>query len=60
MDSAATIASISQAATTALTEIQGDALNMIASVVPVAIVIMGAVLVVRIGIRTFKSVGNGR
>lgn len=60
MDSAATIASISQAATSALTQIQGDALSMIASVVPVAIVIMGSVLVVRIGIRTFKSVGDGR
>lgn len=31
---------------------------MISSVVPVAVVIMGAVLVVRIGIRAFKSVAG--
>lgn len=52
----ATAASIVQAATTALTTVQGNAMDMIAGVVPVAIVVMGAVLVVRIGIRVFKSV----
>lgn len=58
MDSATTVSSITQAATTALTSLQGDALSMIASVVPVAIVIMGAVLVVRIGIKAFKSISG--
>lgn len=58
MDSTATVATITQAASTALTTLQGDALNMIATVVPLGLVIMGAVMVIRIGIKTFKAVSN--
>lgn len=42
------------AVSTALATVQTDALNLIATVLPYALAIMGALVVVTIGIRAFK------
>lgn len=42
------------AVSTALATVQSDALNLIATVLPYALAIMGALVVVTIGIRAFK------
>lgn len=42
------------AVSTALATVQSDALTLIATVLPYALAIMGAILVVTIGIRAFK------
>lgn len=42
------------AVTTALGTVQSDALSLIAAVLPYALAIMGAILVVTIGVRAFK------
>lgn len=42
------------AVTTALQTVQSDALGLIASVLPYALAIMGAIVVVTVGIRAFK------
>lgn len=54
--SVATVDSIITAAGSAITTMQGNALSMIQTVVPLAIVVMSAVLVVRIGIRVFRQI----
>lgn len=46
--------SIETAVTGALTTVQSDALSMIAAVLPYALAIMGAIVVITIGIRAFK------
>lgn len=46
------------AVSTALQTVQTDALNMIATVLPFALAIMGALVVVTIGIRAFKRVSK--
>lgn len=46
---------ISTAVTTALTTVQSDAMALIAAVLPYALAIMGAIIVVTIGIRAFKK-----
>lgn len=46
---------ITNALTTAITSIGSDATDMIGAVLPVALPIMGAVLVVGIGIKVFKK-----
>ena len=46
--------SIETAVTGALTTVQSDALSMIAAVLPYALAIMGAIVVISIGIRAFK------
>ena len=51
-------AAISSAVTTALATTQSDALSLIASVLPYALAIVGAVLVVTIGIRVFKKISG--
>lgn len=43
------------ALTTAVTGFATDAMGVIAAIVPVALPIMGALIVVGIGIRTFKK-----
>lgn len=53
---AATVDSIITSASTAITTMQGNALTMIQTVVPLAIVVMSSVLVVRIGIRVFRQI----
>lgn len=45
---------IETAVTGALTTVQADALSMIAAVLPYALAIMGAIVVITIGIRAFK------
>lgn len=45
---------ITTAVTTALATVQSDALALIAAVLPYALAIMGAIVVVTIGIRAFK------
>ena len=45
---------ISGAVSTALQGVQTDAINLIATVLPYALAIMGALVVVTIGIRAFK------
>lgn len=47
-------ADIPTAVTTALATVQSDALGLIAAVLPYALAIMGAILVVTIGVRAFK------
>ena len=45
---------IQNAVTSALTTVQSDATSMIAAVLPYALAIMGAIVVVTVGIRAFK------
>lgn len=49
---------IQTAMTTALTTIQGDAMTMISTALPPALIIAGAFIVVRLGLRFFKSVAS--
>lgn len=49
---------ITTALTTALGTVSGNALSVIADVLPVALTIVGAVMVVTIGIRVFKKIAN--
>lgn len=44
--------------TSALSTVQSEAMSLIASVLPYALAIMGAVVVVMIGIRVFKRVAG--
>lgn len=46
--------SIETAVTGALTSVQSDAMSMIAAVLPYALAIMGAIVVITVGIRAFK------
>lgn len=47
---------ITSAVTTALATVQSDALSLISSVLPYALAIIGAVIVVKVGLRVFRSV----
>lgn len=49
---------INGAVTGALATVQSDALSLIASVLPYALAIMGAIIVVMVGIRVFKRVAG--
>ena len=49
---------IASAVTTALSSVQSDALSLIAGVLPYALAIVGAVIVVSIGIRVFKKIAG--
>lgn len=53
-----TQATINTAVSTALGTVQNDAMSLIASVLPYALAIVGAVLVVTIGIKVFKRVSG--
>ena len=55
---AGTVAGVTTALTSGITTVAGDAMSAIASVVPVALPIMGAVVVVGIGIKVFKKVSG--
>lgn len=52
----ATISTITTALTEGIKAIASDAMSAIASVIPVALPIMGAIVVVGIGIKVFKKV----
>ena len=49
---------ITSALTTALASVGTDALDAIASVLPAALAIAGAVMVVTIGVRVFKKIAK--
>lgn len=53
---ASAMTGITSAVTTALATVQSDALSLISSVLPYALAIIGAVIVVKIGLRVFRSV----
>mgnify|MGYP004528404009 CR=1 FL=1 len=55
---ASTIATVTGALTTGISTIASDAMGAIGSVVPAALPIMGAVVVVGIGIKVFKKVAG--
>lgn len=55
---ATAMSSITSAVTTALGTVQSDALSLIASVLPYALAIVGASIVVMVGIRVFKRVAG--
>lgn len=55
---AGTIATVTGALTTGISTIASDAMSAIGSVVPAALPIMGAVVVVGIGIKVFKKVAG--
>lgn len=50
-----TVADVTTAMTTAITTMAGNGMDAIAAIVPVAAPILGAFIVVRIGIRAFKQ-----
>ena len=52
----ADMSSLNSAVTTALGQVQSNAMSLIGSVLPYALGIMGAVLVVTIGLKVFKKV----
>ena len=56
--SASTIETVTNALKSGITDIASDAMNAIAGVVPVALPVMGAIVVVGIGIRIFKKVSS--
>lgn len=47
---------ITESVVTGMTAVQGEMMTVISSIVPIALVVVGAVLVVRLGIRVFRSV----
>lgn len=49
---------VQSALTTAFSSVASDALSTISAILPIALPIMGAVLVVMVGIRLFKSVAK--
>lgn len=51
-------AGIQSVVTTALAQTQSDAMSLIASVLPYALAIVGAIIVVTIGIRVFKKISG--
>lgn len=54
-ETASTVADVTTAMTTAITTMAGNGMDAIAAIVPVAAPILGAFIVVRIGIRAFKQ-----
>ena len=52
----AAITGVTDAVKTGLASVQSDAMTLIASVLPYALGVMGAILVVSIGIKVFKKV----
>lgn len=52
------ISAVTEALKTGITTISSDAMSAVASVIPVALPIMGAIVVVGIGIKVFKKVAG--
>ena len=50
------ISAVTDAVKTGLASVQSDSMTLIASVLPYALAVMGAILVVSIGIKVFKKV----
>lgn len=55
-EGAATISTVTSALSTGLQTVQTNALSLIGTVLPYALTVMGAILVVSIGIKVFKKV----
>lgn len=55
---AATVSTISTAMSTALGTVASDGLSAIASIAPVAVPVLGAMLVVGIAIKSFKKISG--
>ena len=55
MDSSTPMTTITTAVTTGLQSVQSDALDLIASVLPYALALMGAFLVISLGIKAFRK-----
>lgn len=53
-DASATMATIQTATVTELTTVQQALLNLIQAILPVALVVMGSILVVTLGVRLFR------
>lgn len=53
------MADVITALTTAVTDFAGNAMDVIGDVIPVALPIMGAIIVVSIGVRVFKKFTKG-
>lgn len=51
---------ISTAVTSAFADVASNCMSMISSVVPYAVGIAGALIVIRIGMKAFRSIGGGR
>lgn len=52
-------AAVTSAMTTAVTSIANDALSGLAAIIPVAAPIMGGLIIIMVGIRTFKKFTRG-
>lgn len=57
-DNTKTTSAVVTALTTAFSSVASDAMDAIGAILPIALPIMGAVLVAMIGIRIFKRVAN--
>ena len=55
MEGAATVSSITSALTTGLTTTANEMLGAISSILPVTLTVVGAILVVTLGIKVFKK-----
>lgn len=58
MEGGSAMSGITTAVTGALQTVQTDAMSIISSVLPYALAIVGAVLVVTIGIKVFKRISG--
>lgn len=56
--SGADYSAITSAVTTGLSDVSSQAIAMIAAVLPAALVVLGAIVVISIGIRVFKRVSG--
>lgn len=54
----ATISNVTGALTTALGTVASDAMSAISAILPIALPVVGAVVVVMLGIKIFKKVTN--
>ena len=55
---ASSISTVTDALTTGITTIGSDVMSAVGSVIPVALPVMGAIVVVSIGIKVFKKVAG--
>lgn len=53
-----TTSSIQNALTNGFTTVASDALNAIAAILPIALPVLGAIIVIMVGIRIFKRVAK--
>lgn len=56
MDGTATVTTLTTAVSTALSTVVSDTMSMIAAVLPYALSVMGAIIVVSFGIKVFRRI----